>query len=55
MKRPLTRPSATLSPQGRGNGCLALSFSHAEAIGSQSSPSPLRGEGWGEGSFCEFL
>src|SRR5437773_10663836 len=43
MKKPLTRPLATLSPQGRGKGCLALSFSHAETIGCQSSPSPLRG------------
>src|SRR5437899_1084343 len=53
MKNPLTRPSATLSPQGRGTERLGLPPRRRTA--KKSSPSPLRGEGGGEGAFGEFL
>src|SRR5436309_921616 len=47
--RPLTRPSATLSPSGRGNGGLGLPA--RRGIMRKSPPSPRWGEGRGEGAF----
>ncbi len=44
---PLTRPSGTLSPAGGGRGPRPSAMLRAIA---KSSPSPRRGEGWGEGA-----
>ena len=47
LARPLTRPSGTLSPGGEGNKARPPLNARRR---NTSSPSPLRGEGWGEGA-----
>jgi hypothetical protein len=47
--RPLTRPLGTLSPIGAREKKLSRSSEPGDAV--NSSPSPRRGEGWGEGGF----
>jgi len=49
-RHPLTRPSATLSPAGRGKDERAHGFLTSTGEGQTRRPRPFWGEGWGEGA-----